>query len=81
MKIGRDKLLHASVCFALDIVLALCGLWNPIQRVVFVGIIGVVKEVYDMTHEDHDAEWLDFVADMIGACAGEIVMLMLILHR
>ena len=35
------------------------------------------KEVYDMTHDGHDAEWADFVADIIGAVAGEIAVLIL----
>ncbi len=77
MGIGKDKLLHALVCFALDIVCAVLGMWNPFQRVVFVALVGAAKEVYDMTHDGHDAEWADFAADIIGAVAGEIVVLVL----
>ena len=77
MGISKDKLLHALVCFTLDIVLAVLGMWNPFQRIVFVAIVGGVKEVYDMTHDGHDAEWADFAADIIGAVAGEIVVLIL----
>lgn len=77
MRIGKDKQLHALVCFALDIMLAILGMWNPFQRVVFVALVGAAKEVYDMTHEGHDAEWLDFAADIIGAVAAEAAVLIL----
>ena len=77
MGIGKDKQLHALVCFALDIGLAILGMWNPFQRVVFVAFVGAAKEVYDMTHDGHDAEWADFAADIIGAIAGEIAVLIL----
>ncbi len=77
MGISKDKQLHALVCFALDIVIAILGMWNPFQRVVFVALVGAAKEVYDMTHDGHDAEWADFVADIMGAVAGEIAVLIL----
>lgn len=77
MRIGQDKLLHFLVCFALDIILASTALWTPVQRVVIVAIIGAAKEYYDMKHEGHDAEWLDFVADLLGAFAGELAVLIL----
>ena len=80
MRIGRDKLRHAGVCFVLEIALAATGVWNPLQRVVFVaGIIGGAKEIYDMTHDGHDADWKDIAADAIGAALGEVA-LALILH-
>ena len=77
MQIGKDKFMHAGVCFALEIGFAAAGIWDPFRRVVFVaGIIGGAKEIYDMTHEGHDAEWADLVADTVGAVAGEIFVLL-----
>ena len=78
MQIGKDKLMHAGVCFALEIALAGLHIWSPLQRVVFVaGIIGGAKEIYDATHDGHDAEWADIAADAVGALAGEIAVLFL----
>ncbi len=78
MQIGKDKLLHALVCFALEIMFASMGVWSPMWRFVFVaGIIGGSKELYDATHEGHDADWFDLLADAIGALAGEVVVLIL----
>lgn len=78
MMIRRDKLLHAGVCLVIDVVLAVVGLWTPFLRVLFVGgVIGGAKELYDMTHEGHDAEWQDLAADFVGATIGEVLMCMI----
>ena len=78
MQIGKDKLMHAGVCFALEIALALAGAWDPLRRIIFVaGFIGGSKEIYDATHDGHDADWRDIAADAVGALAGEIAVLFL----
>ena len=78
MKIGQDKLMHMGVCFTLEIMLAFAGLWNPMLRVIFVAVgIGGAKEYYDSCHEGHDADWRDILADLVGALAGELAVLLL----
>lgn len=75
MRIGRDKLMHAGVCFAAAIALAATGIWTPTRRFLFVTVgLGVTKELYDYAHRDkHDAELSDIAADAAGALVGELV--------
>ena len=74
MSIGKDKLLHAGVSFLIELVLAaVLPSWLPWTRAALnVILIGGGKEVYDKTHEGHDAEWADLAADAVGAILGEI---------
>ena len=75
MRAGKDKFMHAGACFVITIAFAMAGLWNPLQRVIFVGgIIGGAKELYDAMHDGHDAEWADIAADFTGAIIGEIFL-------
>jgi len=75
MRIGKDKLMHAGMCCLLVIFFAAFRAWDPLRRIIFVTIIiGGAKEIYDMTHEGHDAEWADLVADFIGAVLGELIV-------
>ena len=73
--IPRDKLLHAGVSFLIELVLtAVLPSWLPWTRAALnVILIGGGKEIYDKTHPGHDAEWLDLVADTVGAILGEIL--------
>lgn len=73
--IPRDKMLHAGVSFAIELILAaVLPSWPPWMRAALnVFLIGGGKEVYDMTHEGHDAEWADLAADAVGAILGEIL--------
>lgn len=74
--IPRDKLLHAGASFAIELVLAaVLPSWLPWTRAALnVVLIGGGKEIYDKQHPDkHTADWLDLVADAVGAILGEIL--------
>lgn len=73
--IHRDKLLHAGVSFLIELVLAaVLPSWLPWMRAALnVVLIGGGKEIYDKQHPDkHTADWMDLVADAVGAILGEI---------
>ena len=76
MSIGKDKILHFAASFAIELLLAVClPSWLPWQRVVLnVILIGGGKEVYDMHHDGHDADWLDLAADAVGAILCEVAV-------
>jgi len=66
MKIGKDKLLHAAVNFAL----ALTGFLSvPFAIGICIGA-SVGKEYGDSKAAGNKWDWLDIVADLIGMAAG-----------
>ena len=76
--IPRDKLLHIGASFCIELLLAVVlPCWLPWQRAALnVILIGGGKEVYDMHHEGHDADWRDIVADAVGAIIGEVMVVL-----
>ena len=77
--IPRDKILHFVCSFAIELLLAVClPAWLPWQRVALnVVLVGGGKEVYDKTHDGHDADWLDLAADAVGAIIGECAVVII----
>lgn len=75
MSIGKDKLLHIGASFCTELIFAaVLPSWLPWTRAALnVVLIGGGKEIYDKTHEGHDAEWADLAADAVGAILGEIL--------
>ena len=69
MTIGKDKWMHAGVCFVMCF--GLCWLTDWWLATLFTLFVGMCKEFYDLMHPDkHSAEWADFGADTIGALVG-----------
>ena len=76
--IPRDKILHFACSFAIELLLAVVlPLWLPWMRASLnVVMIGGGKEIYDKTHEGHDADWADLAADAVGAILGEVAVVL-----
>ena len=77
--IPRDKLLHVGASFCIELLLAVVlPSWLPWTRAALnVVLIGGGKEIYDKTHPDkHDADWLDLVADAVGAILCEVAVVL-----
>ena len=75
--IPRDKMLHAGVSFAIELVLAaVLPTWLPWTRAALnVILVGGGKEIYDKHHPDsHTADWMDLAAVAVGAILGEVAV-------
>lgn len=68
--IGYDKFLHAIMSGAIAATVAM--LTNPFLGLVGAMLVGVVKEMWDMSKDKHgQAEaWKDIAANFVGAALG-----------
>ena len=69
-KIGLDKILHFTVSFTLATTLFLVNVWFGI---VFVLVIGLLKEISDSLEDNNKACWQDLFFNVLGILAAYIV--------
>lgn len=68
-KIPQDKLLH--ILAGLAIFMVAVPIAGPAWAFVLAGVVGLLKELYDMHHQDsHTPDLLDAVATAAGGAAG-----------
>lgn len=70
-----DGLLHLETS---ALMVCILGVIAPVW-VAAVGsmMVGLMKEIYDMHHEGHSAEWHDVACDAIGVLCGMLIVVAL----
>lgn len=85
-----DKQRHLEICFGLTVAIGyllltlmlLDGLTAVAIAAFVVTAIGFGKEVYDKRHPlTHTADWLDFLADLIGVAGACLVLLAPLIYK
>ncbi len=78
---GKDKILHALVCFAAVVGCGIATCWISIDASFASGIgfaigLGLGKEYGDSKAKGNKWDWMDIAADLIGTAAGALVLIL-----
>lgn len=83
MKIGKDKFLHAGVCFLATAIGVLTTFWLGKVSALFCGGLfaiglGLGKEYGDSKAVGNKWDWGDIVADIVGICLSEGIFIIVL---